>query len=375
MTNKQFINIIANCDNNLLYDDDAISTHETEIEITNGTELIEGDDSNVERAKSNQIDENSAQSSNSQSIEHSLTHSNSIRISKKITSIDNETTNINVSKRARTKQPYVELISNISKVKIVLDRNVVTEYMKKNDLSVDRSKSKRTTKNTTSSGSETTSVSVSKHAKSKQTGANSTLQLIEASNAESTAVAFGPKRTTINTKSSGIEDPDYPVSKRTSSRPVEENSSQSSVESICSVPRRSKRTAKHTIDNDDATTSVPVTKRIKLHERNTTLSLSTNGKKSKFIKYRPHEGTDDTLDLVDSNSEEIMAQFTRNDSAISEMEEKFDEVARKFEWNMDPSNIECIMGCHRRKSTILLPCRHQHTCEQCWFLYKIYQIV
>lgn len=34
-------------------------------------------------------------------------------------------------------------------------------------------------------------------------------------------------------------------------------------------------------------------------------------------------------------------------------------------------SMECIIGCGRNKAMLLLPCQHQHTCKECWLIYKI----
>lgn len=31
----------------------------------------------------------------------------------------------------------------------------------------------------------------------------------------------------------------------------------------------------------------------------------------------------------------------------------------------------CIICCEKKKSLLLLPCRHQHTCDACWSLWSI----
>lgn len=90
-------------------------------------------------------------------------------------------------------------------------------------------------------------------------------------------------------------------------------------------------------------------------------------------KYRADEYTDSSSES-DDNTEEIMLKITRNGSAIERIRKIFDEILNREEFVDNISTMECIMGCERKKSTILLPCRHQHTCEPCWFLWKIHQI-
>lgn len=75
----------------------------------------------------------------------------------------------------------------------------------------------------------------------------------------------------------------------------------------------------------------------------------------------------------EANIEEI-SRITRSGSSILRLKKKFEDIERKEQFDTDPNSIECIMGCGRRKCTILLPCRHQHTCETCWYMWKIHQI-
>lgn len=37
----------------------------------------------------------------------------------------------------------------------------------------------------------------------------------------------------------------------------------------------------------------------------------------------------------------------------------------------DKDSMECIVGCGRNKAMLLLPCQHQHTCKECWLIWKI----
>lgn len=34
-------------------------------------------------------------------------------------------------------------------------------------------------------------------------------------------------------------------------------------------------------------------------------------------------------------------------------------------------SLNCIICCENKKSVLLLPCRHQHTCEACWSMWRM----
>lgn len=91
-------------------------------------------------------------------------------------------------------------------------------------------------------------------------------------------------------------------------------------------------------------------------------------------KYSAHDKPDELDSSSDIDSQEIMLKITRNGSALARVRERFNEILRCGLGDIDVNSIECIMGCGKKKSTILLPCRHQHTCESCWFLWKVHQI-
>lgn len=76
----------------------------------------------------------------------------------------------------------------------------------------------------------------------------------------------------------------------------------------------------------------------------------------------------------DSEPEVVLSKITRKGPSIVRIMKRFEEIERHGDIDTDVNSIECIMACGRRKSTILLPCRHQHTCETCWYMWKIHQI-
>lgn len=58
------------------------------------------------------------------------------------------------------------------------------------------------------------------------------------------------------------------------------------------------------------------------------------------------------------------------DSEVSLLNEKFIEIING-KTNVTDSNL-CIMDCKRPKATVLLPCKHQPICNQCFVLWKLF---
>lgn len=69
-----------------------------------------------------------------------------------------------------------------------------------------------------------------------------------------------------------------------------------------------------------------------------------------------------------------MTRETRNGSALLRLRKRFKEIMEQEEFDIDPDSFKCILCCERRKNIVLYPCKHQHTCEPCWFMWKVEQI-
>lgn len=55
---------------------------------------------------------------------------------------------------------------------------------------------------------------------------------------------------------------------------------------------------------------------------------------------------------------------------IDRLNEHFENIYnRKIEVRL---GAECVMGCQRPKATVLLPCQHQPTCNQCYVLWRMF---
>lgn len=75
-----------------------------------------------------------------------------------------------------------------------------------------------------------------------------------------------------------------------------------------------------------------------------------------------------------SESFEMMTRITRSGAAISRIRKRFQEIMNGAEIEIDPECFKCILCFERKKTVVLYPCEHQHTCEPCWFSWKIEQI-
>lgn len=67
---------------------------------------------------------------------------------------------------------------------------------------------------------------------------------------------------------------------------------------------------------------------------------------------------------------ETFSRMTRSGSAVMHLVKRIKRVMDNEE-EFDINDIKCIVCCDKKKSTILLPCRHQHTCDACWALWCV----
>lgn len=83
--------------------------------------------------------------------------------------------------------------------------------------------------------------------------------------------------------------------------------------------------------------------------------------------------TEENVDDIDSSDSDLAAvtELTSTTNEISRLHDKFHEIISSSE-RIKLNKSKCIMGCDREKATVLLPCNHQPTCNQCFVLYKIF---
>lgn len=80
-------------------------------------------------------------------------------------------------------------------------------------------------------------------------------------------------------------------------------------------------------------------------------------------------GEDDSEDDIEDDNIELYDKVTRSGSSLRRIKAAIENVTQNSTFDKD--SMECILGCGRNKSMLLLPCQHQHTCKECWLIWKI----
>lgn len=109
---------------------------------------------------------------------------------------------------------------------------------------------------------------------------------------------------------------------------------------------------------------------------NSTKAGSSNAKPTKTKKKQQQnvaENDSDSENSFDSVNIDVMNRLTRNGSSIVKLQKRIAEIENGTEIP-DPQGFQCVICCDQKKCMVLYPCLHQHTCEKCWFLYKVMQI-
>lgn len=73
----------------------------------------------------------------------------------------------------------------------------------------------------------------------------------------------------------------------------------------------------------------------------------------------------------DGPSLNCFARMTRNGNAVMKLINRIDNIMKEKTEDLNFDSHTCIICCDRKKTSILLPCRHQQTCESCWQLWSI----
>lgn len=141
------------------------------------------------------------------------------------------------------------------------------------------------------------------------------------------------------------------------------------VVSIQTKPHQTKRQI--TIEESVRLTRSKARKRMASETQPT---ASTSSFQNAFSMHRSKRTrTDVPVNDIESSSSDLQAvtELTSTTDEISRLHKKFDEIISSSE-TIKLHKSKCIMGCDREKATVLLPCSHQPTCNQCFVLYKIY---
>ncbi|XP_031621917.1 uncharacterized protein LOC116339967 [Contarinia nasturtii] len=72
----------------------------------------------------------------------------------------------------------------------------------------------------------------------------------------------------------------------------------------------------------------------------------------------------------ESDTDDIFCRLTRSGTALNKIKAAINIINTQSA-SFDENSMECILGCGRNKAMLLLPCQHQHTCKECWLIWKI----
>lgn len=83
------------------------------------------------------------------------------------------------------------------------------------------------------------------------------------------------------------------------------------------------------------------------------------------------------IDLESSNNDlEAVTGLMSSSIELNRLNERFNEIlnGEKDAKTLHEANksMQCIMSCNRIKATVLLPCKHQPTCNQCYVLWRLF---
>lgn len=67
-----------------------------------------------------------------------------------------------------------------------------------------------------------------------------------------------------------------------------------------------------------------------------------------------------------------VTELMSSSAELDRLQKKFDEIISGTVENDLMKQVHCIMGCGRSKGTVLIPCKHQPTCNQCYVLWRLF---
>lgn len=104
-----------------------------------------------------------------------------------------------------------------------------------------------------------------------------------------------------------------------------------------------------------------------------TRSNVSNAKTHLRNKRRRAEATQpeerESIDTDDSDLETVK-ELTSTRTEVNRLQQKFQDIFRSECTNLNKTT--CVFDCDRKRATVLLPCSHQPTCNQCFVLWKLY---
>lgn len=72
-----------------------------------------------------------------------------------------------------------------------------------------------------------------------------------------------------------------------------------------------------------------------------------------------------------SNGLEAVTSLTDSSEEIERLYKKFQKII-DTQSNIYITDSQCLMECGRPRATVLLPCKHQPICNECYVIWKIY---
>lgn len=109
----------------------------------------------------------------------------------------------------------------------------------------------------------------------------------------------------------------------------------------------------------DSTEAEPEKKKTRSRKQHSMPSTSNGG---------DTDNSDNSSD--ETSSLEYFSRNTRSGNAVAKLMVRIKRVMDNVE-EVNADNLKCIICCEKKKSSLLLPCRHQHTCDACWALWCV----
>lgn len=163
-----------------------------------------------------------------------------------------------------------------------------------------------------------------------------------------------------------------PQSKRRKRKLNEVTASDSAADNVSERSKRNTRKRKSTEIVEDISSE-----RTKKRRTTTKPKRTKSNSSKKGIRNLPHDPSDDDSESDvnnDSKVYEIMECISRNGAAMLSLRKKIEEIEKTQNLHIDKQSNKCIICCERSKTTILLPCLHNHTCGPCWIMWKVHHI-